>query len=141
MNNDRREFYNKVSNRETKDIKITRTCRNNRFTKNGMIRFDNNQNITLKSKFIFQSIICVFIVLSFFYLLNSKSDLSKEILEKTKIIITKNLNIRIIENKVDEIFSKFSFDTNIVNGGEKDNSIDDDLIKKMEDEINNSKKK
>ena len=73
MVNDKKEFYKRLAENSLKDVKIQRTtrantsnhtARNNNYkntTKNGMIRFDEEPNKQVKSKFFIQCIISILI--------------------------------------------------------------------------------
>ena len=156
MVNDRKEFYKKIAENSLKDIKTRRTTRttknstynhmtkNNNYkktknkTKNGMIKFDEEPNQTIKSKFFIQCIICVLIVCIFYYLSNSNSEKAINIVNKTKVILDSKFNI---DDKISNILSKFKIETNISGGGNGNVSVDDKLIEQMEEEIENTPKK
>ena len=151
--NDRKEFYKKIIENSLKDIKTRRTTRNSTYnhmtknnnykktkniTKNGMIKFDEEPNQTIKSKFFIQCIICVLIVCIFYYLSNSNSEKAINIVDKTKILLDSKFNI---DDKISNILSKFKIETNISGGGNGNVSVDDKLIEQMEEEIENTPKK
>ena len=154
--NDRKEFYKKIAENSLKDIKTRRTTRttknstynhmtkNNNYkktkniTKNGMIKFDEEPNQTIKSKFFIQCIICVLIVCIFYYLSNSNSEKAINIVDKTKILLDSKFNI---DDKISNILSKFKIETNVGGGSNGNVSVDDKLIEQMEEEIENTPKK
>lgn len=155
--NDKKEFYKRLAENSLKDVKIQRTtrtttratrttrantsnhtARNNNYkntTKNGMIRFDEEPNKQVKSKFFIQCIISILIIGIFYYLTNSNSSIANDIVSKTKNMLESELNI---SNKIDDIFSKFSIKTGNSKNGV---SIDDNVIEEMEEEIENTPKK
>lgn len=151
--NDRKEFYKKIAENSLKDIRIRRTARtstynhmtkNNNYkktkniTKNGMIKFDEESNQTIKSKFFIQCIICVLIICIFYYLSNSNSNQAINIVDKTKILLDSKFNI---DDKIGNILSNFNIKTNIGGGSKSNVSVDDKLIEQMEEEIENTPKK
>ena len=154
--NDRKEFYKKIAENSLKDIKTRRTTRttknstynhmtkNNNYkktkniTQNGMIKFDEEPNQTIKSKFFIQCIICVLIVCIFYYLSNSNSEKAINIVDKTKILLDSKFNI---DDKISNIISKFKISTNVGGGSNGNVSVDDKLIEQMEEEIENTPKK
>ena len=154
--NDRKEFYKKIAENSLKDIKTRRTTRTTRnstynhmtknnnykktknITKNGMIKFDEEPNQTIKSKFFIQCIICVLIVCIFYYLSNSNSEKAINIVDKTKILLDSKFNI---DDKISNILSKFKIETNVGGGSNGNVSVDDKLIEQMEEEIENTPKK
>lgn len=154
--NDRKEFYKKIAENSLKDIKTRRTTRTTRnstynhmtknnnykktknITQNGMIKFDEEPNQTIKSKFFIQCIICVLIVCIFYYLSNSNSEKAINIVNKTKVILDSKFNI---DDKISNIISKFKISTNVGGGSNGNVSVDDKLIEQMEEEIENTPKK
>ncbi|WP_250277623.1 hypothetical protein [[Clostridium] colinum] len=151
MINDKKEFYRRLAENSLKDvrtrrnIKTTRTNTSNQLsknrnlrntTKNGMIRFDEQNNEPVKSKFFIQCIICVFIIAIFYYLSNSNSSMANDIIEKTKIMIDSEFNFN---DKINNILSKFNITNNLSKKG--DLLIEDKIIEQMEEEIENTPKK
>mgnify|MGYP001622854237 CR=1 FL=1 len=150
---DKKEFYRRLAENSLKGVKTQRTIkttrintpnhttRNNDYrntTKNGMIKFDEQNNTQASSKFFMQCIISILIIGIFYYLSNSNSEIAKNIVSKTKSMINSELNI---DNKIDDILSKFNIKTNIGNTNKDGVSIDSEVIEQMEKEIENAPKK
>ena len=122
-----------ISSKTYRDYKnVTRDTIRNK-TKNGMVRFDENEN-NQKSKFLTQCLICVFILAIFYYLSQNDFKISQKIIEPTKAIL--NGDIKLKTNGT----SSFLGNSKIKKDGVV---IDDKTIQEMEKqiEIENLKKK
>ena len=136
----KKEFYKKMAEKSLKNTMSSnvkyktrlKAKTNNNITKNGMIKFDQQEE--KKPKFFIQTIICCFIVFIFYILSNSDIAIAQKITNTTKNMLNSDFNI--IE-KITDIVPVFNITQSDKNGV----SIDKNVIEQMEEEIKNTPKK
>lgn len=97
---------------------------------------NSNSNFKFKNKFLLQClIVCVFLA-CFYSFSKSNSNFSDNIIEKTKIILNKNINIEQLTKKFKALKNKVDFLPNIVKGSQGNISIDEDELLKMDENSN-----
>lgn len=135
----KKDFYKKMAEKSLKNAtsynvkykKRTKTKQSTNITKNGMIKFEQEEK---KPKFFLQSIICCFIICIFLMLSNSDLHIAQKITNTTKNILNTDFNIL---EKITDIVPVFNIIKNDKNGV----SIDKNVIEQMEEEIENTPKK
>ena len=107
----------------------------------------SKSNCSKKEKTCFKLISCLIIILFFLVNLNfNNSMFSQKLIEKTKIVLNKQINIKDFKNiykLTKNIFDNIKTNAlKIVNGKEQEIFVEDELIEKMNSEIyyENSKK-
>lgn len=143
LENNRRKIYEKMLEDNARDIRSRAMQKRNRHTPNihssrhikssNMIKLTNNSKKTKKyiNKYI---TICFIIAFSFLYLDMNNNSFTKNIISKAKQII----NYDTLKNNIKETFSN---DANSISNINSSTVIHDDILKIMQDEINNIEKK
>lgn len=144
MEQDKRQFYKEISEKNAREIQTSRMERTKKTAKTGTNSYQgysykssnkNEEEYTFKSKFLMQSLIALGIVGCFYMLGRNDSSLSKSIIEKTKTVLNTNINIENLKEDLKELKKDFSLSPDIVKGDESKIYIDDEQIEKMEDDL------
>lgn len=137
MEQNKREFYKEMSDRNAKEMKTIKTIRSVNLKNDGYQGYkykssNNEQEFTFKNKFFMQTLTVLGIIGCFYMLTRNDSALSKSIIQKTKDVLETSINIESVEKNLEEIKQNFNFTPSIVKGNEYKVYIDDEEILKME---------
>lgn len=102
------------------------------------VNISSKPDISLFKKMIYKIIICIMIYSAFYMIKNSNHIFSKDILEKTKEILSYDMNIQLMYDKTVEYFKGLNINFNEINENEvkEENTVDEN--KNNEEQIENN---
>lgn len=102
------------------------------------VNISSKPDISLFKKMIYKIIICIMIYSTFYMIKNSNHIFSKDILEKTKEILSYDMNIQLMYDKTVEYFKGLNINFNEINENEvkEENTVDEN--KNNEEQIENN---
>lgn len=124
--------------RRAEEIYQRRKSQGVRLTGN-TVNISSKPDISLFKKMICKIIICI-IIYSVFYMIKNSGDLfSQDILNKTKEVLSYDMNIKLMYDKTIDYFKGLNFNFNTINENEvkKDNSVNEINEQSKENEQNN----
>lgn len=112
--------------RRAEEIYQRRKSQGVRLTGN-TVNISGKPDISLFKKMIYKIIICIMIYSAFYMIKNSNHIFSKDILEKTKEILSYDMNIEVMYDKTVEYFKGLNINFNEINENEvkKDNNVNE----------------